>query len=322
MANAPADPNEAHAEAVADAKRLMRLARTGALATLEAEGAGLLTTLVGVASDFDGAPLFLMSTLSRHTRNLARDPRASLLLTGARDRGDPLNHPRVTLGGRVEPDPAGRAKSRYLQRNRKAALYAGFSDFGMFRLRIESVHFNGGFGRAAPLAPADVLASRAGEAALGEAEERLIAEVNALGEPRSRGLRATRPPASRRPALARDRPRRRGPRPRRRRPRRPRPVPRPRRRPGDLAGAARGIAVGLREMAARGALLDAASLFQRVRRLFLQRRSVIILIDTVIYRSLERSMDRESPGWFPSPRQSASDALFVRHTGMKRGRPP
>ena len=182
MANAPADPNEARAEAVADAKRLMRLARTGALATLEAEGAGLLTTLVGVASDFDGAPLFLMSTLSRHTRNLARDPRASLLLTGARDRGDPLNHPRVTLGGRVEPDPAGRAKSRYLQRNRKAALYAGFSDFGMFRLRIESVHFNGGFGRAAPLARADVLASRAGEAALAEAEERLLAEVNALGE--------------------------------------------------------------------------------------------------------------------------------------------
>ena len=204
MANASADPNEARAEAVADAKRLMRLARTGALATLEAEGAGLLTTLVGVASDFDGAPLFLMSTLSRHTRNLARDPRASLLLTGARDRGDPLNHPRVTLGGRVEPDPAGRAKSRYLQRNRKAALYAGFSDFGMFRLRIESVHFNGGFGRAAPLAPADVLASRAGEAALAEAEERLLAEVNALGEtavarlaghkssPRARGARGWR----------------------------------------------------------------------------------------------------------------------------------
>ena len=182
MANASADPDKAHAEAVADAKRLMRLARTGALATLEAEGGPPLTTLVGVASDFDGAPLFLMSTLSRHTRNLARDPRASLLLTGARDRGDPLNHPRVTLGGRVDLDPASRAKSRYLQRNRKAALYAGFADFGMFRLRIESVHFNGGFGRAGALTPADVLASRAGEAALTEAEERLLAEVNALCE--------------------------------------------------------------------------------------------------------------------------------------------
>jgi heme iron utilization protein len=180
MANTPAAPDNARAEAVADAKRLMRLARTGALATLDVEGGSPLTTLVGVASDFDAAPLFLMSTLSRHTRNLAHDSRASLLLTGSHERGDPLNHARVTLGGRVELEAASRAKVRYLQRNRKAALYAGFADFSMFRLRIESVHFNGGFGRAAALAPADVLASRAGEAALAEAEERLIAEVNAL----------------------------------------------------------------------------------------------------------------------------------------------
>ena len=195
MANAP-DPNEAHAEAVADAKRLMRLARIGALATLEAAGGAPLTTLVGVASDFDGAPLFLMSTLSRHTRNLARDPRASLLLTGRHERGDPLNHPRVTLSGRVERCAAPRAKVRYLQRNPKAGLYAGFADFALYQLRIEDVHFNGGFGRAAPLAPAEVLSPREGEAALAGAEERLIARVNALGEEalaRLAGHKSSRP---------------------------------------------------------------------------------------------------------------------------------
>ena len=132
MANAPADPNKAHAEAIADAKRLMRLARTGALATLDASGGAPLGTLVGVASDFDGAPLFLMSTLSRHTRNLAHDPRASLLLTGRQERGDPLNHPRVTLNGRVERCAAPRARARYLKRNPKAGLYAGFADFAVF----------------------------------------------------------------------------------------------------------------------------------------------------------------------------------------------
>ncbi len=182
MASAPADPNEAHAEAVADAKRLMRLARTGALATLEAAGGAPLTTLIGVASDFDGAPLILLSTLSRHTKNLAHDPRASLLLTGRHERGDPLNHPRVTLGGRVERRPEPRAKVRYLQRNPKAALYADFADFAVFELRIQDVHFNGGFGRAAPLTPAEVLSPREGEAALTEAEERLLKEANALGE--------------------------------------------------------------------------------------------------------------------------------------------
>ena len=181
MANTPVDPNEARAAAVADVKRLMRLARTGALATLEAGGGAPLTTLIGVASDFDGAPLFLMSMLSRHTRNLARDPRASLLLTGRHERGDPLNHPRVTLSGRIEQTAAPRAKVRYLQRNPKAGLYAGFADFALYQLRIEDVHFNGGFGRAAPLTAAEVLITREGEAALTEAEERLLAEANALG---------------------------------------------------------------------------------------------------------------------------------------------
>jgi heme iron utilization protein len=180
MASAPVDPDEVRVTAIADAKRLMRLARTGALATLEAEGRAPLTTLVGVASGFDGAPLFLMSMLSRHTRNLARDPRASLLLTGAHERGDPLNHPRVTLSGRIEQTTAPRAKVRYLQRNPKARLYAGFADFALYQLRIDDVHFNGGFGRAAPLAVAEVLVPRDGEAALAAAEERLLAEANAL----------------------------------------------------------------------------------------------------------------------------------------------
>ena len=61
---------------------------------------------------------------------------------------------------------------------------------------VESVHFNGGFGRAAALAPADVLASRAGEPALAEAEQRLIADVNGLGEAalaRLAGHKASRP---------------------------------------------------------------------------------------------------------------------------------
>jgi putative heme iron utilization protein len=193
MANALTDLHDRHADAVADAKRLMRLARTGALATLEAAGGSPLTTLVGVASDFDGAPLFLMSTLSRHTRNLARDPRGSLLLTAEHQRGDPLNHPRVTLGGGVARSDDARAGARYLKRNPKAALYAGFADFAIFRLAVEGVHFNGGFGRAAGLTPADVLASREGEAALVEAEERLIAEVNALGLAAVAGLAGLKP---------------------------------------------------------------------------------------------------------------------------------
>jgi len=122
MAQAPVDPQAAHAVAVADAKRLMRISRTAALATLDPASRAPLTTLVGVASDFDGAPLFLMSTLARHTKHLASDPRASVLLSQEPERGDPLNHPRITLNGRIERAADPRARARYLQRNPKAKL--------------------------------------------------------------------------------------------------------------------------------------------------------------------------------------------------------
>ena len=182
MAKAPVDPETARALAVADAKRLLRVSRTGALATLDLGSGAPLTTLVGVASDFNGTPLFLMSTLARHTKHIAADPRASLLLVDAPERGDPLNHPRLTLNGRMESAPEPRARTRYLQRNSKAKLYVDFSDFSFFRLVIEAIHFNGGFGRADALAPVDILIGREAEAAFAEAEPRLVDWVNGLGD--------------------------------------------------------------------------------------------------------------------------------------------
>jgi putative heme iron utilization protein len=162
-----------------DGKRILRMARTGALATID--GGLPLTTLVGVASDWDGSPLFLMSELSRHTKNLNADPRASLLLTSDGGRGDPLNHPRITLNGVVRLREGEDGRDRYVRRNPKSKLYISFADMSLRRLDIESVHFNGGFGRADPLTPADLLTP--GDAsALRAAEPALLAEAEALGD--------------------------------------------------------------------------------------------------------------------------------------------
>ncbi len=207
---AASEPEETLPSAAAQAKRLLRTARTAALATLGRESGAPLTTWVGCASDFDGSPLFLFSQLAQHTKNLAADPRASLLLTSPPDRGDPLNHPRVSVGGPIGPWPDPYARKRYLQRNPKAKLYAPFADFAIYRMRIEAVHFNGGFGRADPLTAADLLTPEADAAALIAAEDRLLEEVNELrrldrGAPGS--ARGSGPAG-----LARDRPRRGGPR--------------------------------------------------------------------------------------------------------------
>lgn len=175
---APGPEATTHA-AAAQAKRLLRLSRTGALATLVPGSGAPLATWVGCASDFDGAPLFLLSTLAQHTRNLGEDPRASLLLTSPPDRGDPLNHPRVSVGGPILAHPEAYARKRYLQRNPKARLYAPFADFAVFRMRVETVHYNGGFGRADALTAADILIPGGDAAALIEAEDDLLQEINA-----------------------------------------------------------------------------------------------------------------------------------------------
>lgn len=162
-----------------DAKRLLRLARTGALATLD--GGLPLTTLVGVASDWDGAPLFLISDLSHHTRNLDADPRASLLLTSEGGRGDPLNQPRLTLNGRVVRREGRDGHDRYVRRNPKSKLYIGFADMSLRRLEVEVVHFNGGFGRADALTWADISTPLAPPALVG-AQDELLARVAALDD--------------------------------------------------------------------------------------------------------------------------------------------
>jgi putative heme iron utilization protein len=166
-------------DAQAEAKRLLRIARTGALATLDRASGAPLTTLVSIGSDYDGAPLLLLSTLAQHTRNLAADPRGSLLLTTPTGRGDPLNRPRVTLGGRIAAHLEASARARFLARNPKSKLYASFADFSVFRMEISAVHFNGGFARAAALTPADVLTDLAGASDLIRAEPSLLEEINA-----------------------------------------------------------------------------------------------------------------------------------------------
>jgi putative heme iron utilization protein len=174
-------PAETAFDARAEAKRLLRVARTAALATLDRASGAPLATLVSVASDYDGAPLLLLSTLASHTKNLAANAVGSLLLTSAPGRGDPLNRPRLTIGGPIAPYREAAALARFVARNPKSKLYASFGDFSLFRLDVQAVHFNGGFARAAPLTSAEILTDLAGAEALIAAEPALIDEVNACG---------------------------------------------------------------------------------------------------------------------------------------------
>ena len=138
-------PTPTHAER---ARTLVAQISTGTLCTLALEPDGYpYGSFVTVAFD-EGNPVFLISALAEHTKNLERDPRASLLVaeSGA---DDPLANGRVTMLGlctRVEGD-GGRARAAFLGVHPNAAYYADFRDFAFWSLRVDAIRYIGGYGR-------------------------------------------------------------------------------------------------------------------------------------------------------------------------------
>ena len=139
---------ETEPDPAASARRILRRVARAALGTLLRDAGGApYVSLVNVATDHDGAPVLLLSDLADHTRNLAADQRASLLLddTGARE--DPLAGERLTVQGRLARTDEPEHRRRYLARHPVAALYADFRDFHFYRLAVERAHLVAGFGR-------------------------------------------------------------------------------------------------------------------------------------------------------------------------------
>ena len=163
---------------IVTARRLLRTGLTGSLATADADGAPHVS-FVTYATRMDGAPLFLFSGLSAHTKNLAKEPRFALLVGDApKPAGDPLDSARVTLLGRLEKSAAPADRARFLRRHAAAEMYAGFPDFAIFAAALADIHFVGGFARARGLAVREVLLDLAGAEGLAEAEEGIVAHMN------------------------------------------------------------------------------------------------------------------------------------------------
>jgi putative heme iron utilization protein len=173
---------ETTAEATALARSLMRKARHGALAVIEPETGSPLASRVGTATDVDGTPLILISGLSAHTKGIVANPVCSLLV-GEVGKGDPLAHPRITLFCRARKLERGtpeyaRAERRYVNRNPKAKLYIGLTDFTVFRLELERANLNGGFGKAYLLSRDDLLLAGPAVDAIAAAEQSALDHMN------------------------------------------------------------------------------------------------------------------------------------------------
>jgi hypothetical protein len=168
-------PTPTHAER---ARTLVAQISTGTLCTLAHEPEGYpYGSFVTVAFD-SGNPIFLISGLAEHTKNLERDPRASLLVAESGS-PDPLANGRVTLLGpctRVEGD-GGSARAAFFAAHPNAAYYADFRDFGFWKLHVYSIRYIGGYGRMSWIGQADWQSAEPDP--LGPSVAGMIAHMNA-----------------------------------------------------------------------------------------------------------------------------------------------
>jgi hypothetical protein len=168
----------AKSEIAASGRALMRRAFKGSLATIQGGSGYPYASLITLATDPAGAPVFLISKLARHTANLAKDSRASIMIEETGALADPLQGARLTLYGRAEPTTEEAVRRRFLARHPEAAVYVDFPDFGFWRLGVEGAHYIGGFGRIFDLEPGDLLLPLAGAESVLEAEPGIVAHMN------------------------------------------------------------------------------------------------------------------------------------------------
>lgn len=158
-----------------EARRLLRSARQGTLATSAAGQP--FASLVTPATAPDGSVLLLLSNLAEHTRHLRAEPRCALLVAGAAHGPNPQTAPRLTITGTAQLDPDPALRDRWIAAH-PYAFYAGFADFHLWRVVPANAVFVGGFARAFRLREAQLRPDPAAVAAIAAAEAGIIAHCN------------------------------------------------------------------------------------------------------------------------------------------------
>ncbi|WP_416909983.1 pyridoxamine 5-phosphate oxidase [Paracoccus sp. (in: a-proteobacteria)] len=153
-------------EARAMARMMLAAMRHATLAVLDPDSGHPHLSRIACQPDDQGLPVALLSGLAAHSRALAADPRAGLLIDPAAPKGDPMTWPRLSLRIVAQPlsaDPARR--DRWLAGDPKARIYVDLPDFRFWRLTPLSGFLNAGFGAAFRLTPADMTAPPQGNPA-------------------------------------------------------------------------------------------------------------------------------------------------------------
>ena len=144
------DPDVAKSSHAEEAVTLASKMPTGTLCTMASDHPGYPYGSFVTYVIHEGDPVFLISVLAEHTKNLQRDRKASLLIAEATGEGNPLALARVTLMGDCNPVPDEEresVKAAFLAKHPTAEFYVDFKDFSFWKLKTDGIRYIGGFGR-------------------------------------------------------------------------------------------------------------------------------------------------------------------------------
>jgi len=135
---------------------LLHKSRYGSLATQSIQMPGYpFASVLPFVLDENAHPVFLISQLAEHTKNLTADCRASFIVhdCGAQN---VLTAERISLMGDVRQfDASAELVARYLRCQPDAEQYLGLGDFAFFRLKPKGARYVAGFGRMGWVEDAD-----------------------------------------------------------------------------------------------------------------------------------------------------------------------
>lgn len=164
-----------------EARKFLRSSRSGILSTHCARFEGYpFGSVAPFVLDHDCQPIILISNLAEHTKNIAANPKVSLLVfAGAEDLQ--ANARLTLLGDATKIDKASDAdlRARYLRYLPQAAGYFDMHDFSFYRIQIHQARYIGGFGKMSWLSDVDLHEGIAANIALAEQETAIIEHMNA-----------------------------------------------------------------------------------------------------------------------------------------------
>ena len=141
---------------------LLHRTPSGSLATQSTQMPGYpFASLLPFAPDEQHRPVFLLSRLAEHTKNLIADGRTSFLVHSTNEQNVLMSERVSLLGGAQRIDAAPQLLARYLRYQPDAERYLGLGDFAFFQLLPKGARYIAGFGQMGWIEEADWASSAA-----------------------------------------------------------------------------------------------------------------------------------------------------------------